>query len=149
MVHGDIKPENILHTSYNWVFLTDIVPYKHAYLKEDDLKVYNAFFGELDNNQRCYLAPERFRSDWDETQKDPQLLKPQMDIFSIGCVIAEIFMNGHPLFDLAQLQNYRKGTYDPKEDLAKKIKDKKIIDLILHMINRDPSKRITIDKYIQ
>ena len=40
-----------------------------------------------------------------------------MDIFSAGCVIAEIFMDGHPLFDLAHLQNYRKKLYDPREDL--------------------------------
>lgn len=28
---------------------------------------------------------------------------PAVDIFSAGCVIAEIFMDGHPLFDLANL----------------------------------------------
>ena len=76
MVHGDIKPENILHTSYNWVFLTDMVPYKPAYLKDDDLKLYNAFFGELDNNQRCYLAPERFKSEYDDSFRDNKLLEP-------------------------------------------------------------------------
>lgn len=30
-------------------------------------------------------------------------MSPEMDIFSAGCVIAEIFMDGHPLFDLAHL----------------------------------------------
>jgi phosphoinositide-3-kinase regulatory subunit 4 len=49
-VHGDIKPDNIVMTSYNWLFLTDQVPYKPTFLREDDLKVYNLFFGELDNN---------------------------------------------------------------------------------------------------
>lgn len=32
-----------------------------------------------------------------------------MDIFSAGCVIAEIMMDGTPLFDLAQLAAYKKG----------------------------------------
>lgn len=71
-----------------------------------------------------------------------------MDIFSAGCVIAEIFMDGHPLFDLAHLQNYRKGLYDPKEDLLKRIKDRKIVDLIMSMIHRDPYERASISEYI-
>lgn len=37
-VHGDIKPSNILLTSYNWLFLADLVPYKPSLLGEDDLK---------------------------------------------------------------------------------------------------------------
>lgn len=71
-----------------------------------------------------------------------------MDIFSAGCVIAEIFMDGHPLFDLAHLQNYRKRVYDPREDLSKKIKDPKIVDLIMSMIHRDPYKRAPVSEYI-
>jgi phosphoinositide-3-kinase regulatory subunit 4 len=124
MVHGDIKPSNILATSFNWLFLTDLVPYKPAYLGEDDLKQYNLYFGELDNNKRCYLAPERFLADYSDEFFNNSLLEPSMDVFSAGCVIAEIFMDGHPLFDLANLQNYRKRIYDPREDLTKKIKDK-------------------------
>lgn len=60
MVHGDIKPSNIVLTSYNWLFVTDQVPYKPSLLGEDDLKQYNLYFGELDNNLRSYIAPERF-----------------------------------------------------------------------------------------
>ena len=50
MVHGDIKPSNILITSYNQVLLTDQTPFKPSYICEDDLKTYNLYFGELDNN---------------------------------------------------------------------------------------------------
>jgi phosphoinositide-3-kinase, regulatory subunit 4 len=57
-----------------------------------------------------------------------------MDIFSAGCVIAEIMMDGLPLFDLARLQQFRKGIFDPKEELKKRIQDDAIVDLILKMI---------------
>lgn len=74
-----------------------------------------------------------------------------MDVFSVGCVIAEIFLDrkdGRTLFNLAQLQNYKKGVYDPSEDLTKHIKDAKIVALIMSMINRDPEERSSISDYI-
>jgi len=36
-----------------------------------------------------------------------------MDVFSLGCVIAELFLEGTPLFSLSQMFKYRKGEYDP------------------------------------
>jgi phosphoinositide-3-kinase, regulatory subunit 4 len=56
--HGDIKPENFLITGYNWVFLSDILPYKPTYIQKDNWKTFNIYFGE--NNNACYFAPERF-----------------------------------------------------------------------------------------
>jgi phosphoinositide-3-kinase regulatory subunit 4 len=50
MVHGDIKPSNILLTSYNQLFLADMLPFKPAFISGDDLKTYNLYFGEMDNN---------------------------------------------------------------------------------------------------
>ena len=45
-----------------------------------------------------------------------------MDIFSAGCVIAEVFME-QPLFDLMTLQQYKQGNYNPLDDLQKKVED--------------------------
>jgi len=46
-----------------------------------------------------------------------------MDVFSVGCVIAEILMDGLPLFSLSKLQQYRLGNYDPSHELVKFIPD--------------------------
>jgi phosphoinositide-3-kinase regulatory subunit 4 len=116
LCHGDLKPENILVTSYDWLFIADIHPYKPTLIKDDDLKAYNELFGDLDNNIRCYTAPERWRSPNDSFAQGAKL-EPSMDIFSAGCIIAEIMMDGLPLFDLARLQNHRRGTFDPREEL--------------------------------
>jgi len=37
-----------------------------------------------------------------------------MDVFSLGCVIAELFLEGQQLFNLSQLLGFRTGEYDPK-----------------------------------
>jgi phosphoinositide-3-kinase, regulatory subunit 4 len=102
MVHGDLKPENLLVTSYDWVFIADINPLKPVEVLDTDLKTYNQYFGFLDNNQRCYLAPERWITP-PQTVSETAELHPASDIFSAGCVIAEVLCDGLPLFDLAKL----------------------------------------------
>ena len=66
---------------------------------------------------------------------------PSMDIFSAGCVIAEIFSDGEPLFDLPRLQNYRRGGLDLREELGKRIDDPTVLDLVMKMLAREPSER--------
>ena len=64
LCHGDIKSENVLLTSTNWVYLVDFAPFKPAYLPDNDPAAYYYFFenkGERHSNP-CYLAPERFYS---------------------------------------------------------------------------------------
>ena len=145
MVHGDIKPENILITSYNQVFLTDMVPCKRTYFKNDDLKNFNYFMGELDNNRRCYISPERFMKpeEFDRKKAENMPLDPKMDVFSAGCVIAEIFRDGNVLFDRSTLNKYYEDeSYPLKETMFEnKVKDKAIVDLILSMVSRNAEDR--------
>jgi phosphoinositide-3-kinase, regulatory subunit 4 len=69
-----------------------------------------------------------------------------MDIFSVGCIIAEIFLDGKPLFDLARHQLYRKDQFNPK-DILRLIDDQEIESLIMDMISLDPQSRGSIDIY--
>ena len=68
-------------------------------------------------------------------------MAPSMDIFSAGCVIAEIFGDGLPLFDLPKLQNYRRGGLDLTDELAKRVEDPVIVELLMNMLARDPMQR--------
>ena len=254
--HGDIKAENVLVTSWNWLFLADFASFKPTFLPDHDhadfacvpargatacasLCAYVgrvnvvwscSYFFESESRRRCYVAPERFCSepvfdhervainrpgDWvggggskaapgmspaaaesegqqllgvmsaagggggvdagtaggdgvmetnlnassDGVNSDldrltslhattHSSLRPSMDIFSVGCVIAEMFMDGTPVFDLSALLKYKRGAFDPR-DVVKNIADPAVRDLVLHMIQLDPAARGTAHDYLR
>lgn len=70
-----------------------------------------------------------------------------MDVFSVGCVIAELFLEA-PIFSLSQLFKYRKGEYDPELGHLSKIEDKDIRELVTHMIQIEPESRYSAEEYL-
>ncbi len=280
--HGDLKSENILVTSFNWVFVTDFAPFKPTYILDDDPAEFYYYF-QSQNRARCYVAPERFyscsgndsggnffsggamegddaeidrmegkgdveveaasssscrgedmldddlvdsisasdklpslestdgsarsgknilcspyryhtpsvlrgtpspesharvqqqqqqyeRKGYTETTVSSSLSRQQhfetdrergrwasplteaMDIFSLGCVIAEVFLDGEPLMDLPDALQYRAGSTSPDRSsvLQKldKVDDDAARNLILHMLSIDPHERKTAQEYL-
>ncbi|CAO3608965.1 unnamed protein product [Cunninghamella blakesleeana] len=157
--HGDIKTENILITSWNWAYLVDFASYKPTFLPEDDPADFSFFF-DTSSRRTCYIAPERFYkagTDIDQRMKDigfggnneiKSELTPEMDIFSVGCVIAELFLEGTSIFSLSQLFKYKNNEYDPTAKLDK-MGDSDIKDMVLHMIQIDPKARFSAKEYLE
>ena len=144
--HGDIKTENVLVTSWNWLYLTDFSSsYKPAHLPEDNPADFSFYF-DLSGRRTCYLAPERFLASGQQPEGEGNV-NWAMDIFSVGCVIAELFLEA-PIFSLSQLFKYRQGEYNPEHSHLSKIQDPHVRELIMHMIQVDPNSRMSAEDYL-
>jgi phosphoinositide-3-kinase regulatory subunit 4 len=172
--HGDIKAENIVLTGWDWVFLTDLAPFKPVVLPADDPSNF-AYFFDTAERRICLIAPERFSSQSlgtptslsSETyrhgpstpqsaptvttlnQQQQHVVTEQMDIFSVGCVLAQLFLEGEALFDLSQLLAYRKGDMEHLNASLNRIDDPHMREMIAHMLQLDPEKRYSAKQYLE
>ncbi|KAI2624209.1 ARM repeat-containing protein [Hypoxylon sp. NC1633] len=147
--HGDIKTENIMVTSWNWLYLTDFTgSFKPTKLPDDNPMLYSYFF-DLSGRRTCYLAPERFIEHIEnpQAQLHGHKLTWSMDIFSAGCVIAELFLET-PIFNLSQMFKYRRGEYDAVISHLSRIPDQGLREMLSSMIQLDPQKRYSAEQYL-
>lgn len=144
--HGDIKTENTLVTSWNWLYLSDFSSsFKPTMLPEDNPADFSYFF-DTAGRRTCYLAPERFVAAGEVPDPKAQITWA-MDVFSAGCVIAELFLES-PIFTLSQLYKYRRREYDPVMTHLNRIADKEVREMVAHMINLDPESRYSAEEYL-
>ncbi|KAL7627508.1 Serine/threonine-protein kinase [Parahypoxylon ruwenzoriense] len=147
--HGDIKTENIMVTSWNWLYLTDFTgSFKPTELPDDNPMLYSYFF-DLSGRRTCYIAPERFveHNENPQAQLEQHKLTWSMDVFSVGCVIAELFLET-PIFSLSQMFKYRRGEYDPVISHLSRIPDQGLREMLSSMIQLDPQKRYSAEQYL-
>ena len=81
----------------------------------------------------------------------PPLHIPHLqDVFSLGCVLAELFLDGQPLFDYSRLLAYRLGGAAAAGTLAALDKvHPSVRGMVAHMVQRDPAKRHSVQQYLQ
>ncbi|KAK8059904.1 hypothetical protein PG996_009834 [Apiospora saccharicola] len=145
--HGDIKTENILVTSWNWLYLTDFTgSFKPARLPDNNPALYSYFF-DISTRRTCYIAPERFLGPEEESNEDDGITWA-MDIFSAGCVIAELFLET-PIFTLSQLYKYRRGEFDPVISHLSRIPDQGLREMLSSMLALEPEKRYSAEQYLE
>ncbi|EDW83237.1 uncharacterized protein Dwil_GK22752 [Drosophila willistoni] len=166
--HGDIKLENILITSWNWILLSDFASFKPTYLPEDNPADYTYFF-DTSRRRTCYIAPERFvktlASDDDGHNGNMSVihsdsiirlgpsyagntLLPAMDIFSAGCALLELWTEGTAPFELSQLLAYRRGERELVEKHLAGIENERLRNLLASMIDIHSINRKSAEDYL-
>lgn len=114
-----------------------------------------SYFFDTSRRRCCNIAPERFISESASHQTEllpthtisspstEPTLTPQMDMFSVGCILAELFSDDVPngnLFDLANLLAYRVRQYYP-EKAINSISNDDIRELVKNLIHLEPRER--------
>ncbi|CAD6195543.1 unnamed protein product [Caenorhabditis auriculariae] len=156
--HGDLKSQNVLISSSNWLQITDFAPFKPTYLPQDNPSSFSFFF-DTSRRQSCYLAPERLlpSTDYDHlfsTKKEEWLfgsLRPTMDVFSAGCIVYELFCDGRPPFTYSQLCEYRSMTSGEAAAVLEKLLQDvpvKFRPLLKLLLNREPDMRLSAKKVL-
>jgi len=155
LYHGEISSNNVLLTTWNHVFLADFAWYAPNYFLEDKIADVKYYYPSAE--RKCNLAPEKFipkdykdiaSLQWNQEQVgklSPKTLSDlkRMDIFSLGCVMAELLLDGTPLFSYEELLAYRRNEYYPTEKLQR-IEDINLRGIIENMIQKNPEKRMDI-----
>ena len=127
------------------MYVSDFASYKPTYLPLDDPSDF-AFYFDTSGRRTCYLAPERFYAPGEDF--DPSApVTWAMDVFSAGCVIAELFLEA-PIFSLSQLYRYRRGEYDPVAAHLGRIPDPDLREMVGHMVQLDPQRRYEAQQYL-
>ncbi|KAK6737527.1 hypothetical protein RB195_019934 [Necator americanus] len=157
--HGDLKSQNVLLSSSNWLQITDFAPFKPTYLPHDNPSSFTFFF-DTSRHQHCYLAPERFLSsvDYEITHKEKGdewlfgSLEPSMDLFAAGCVVYELLHeSGKPPFSYGELCHYRRmSTSEAATFLERLLLDisAEFRPLLKMLLNREPSMRVTAQQVL-
>lgn len=141
--HGDIKTENLLVSSSNWLVLVDFSRHiKPVHLPGDNPSEF-VFYFDSSNRRTCYLAPERFYQDKPPAQSE---LTSAMDLFSASCVIAELYNDGEPTFTLSDLFKFKKGELEPN---IAGISDTNVRKLVKTLFSIDPAGRSLAHSLLQ
>ena len=160
--HGDINFDNILITTNMSVYLADCGKYKPTSFNLDDFTTINNWYSnEYNENKPIYFAPEKIIEKQTEKVNNSVNVFKQMDIFSLGVVIGQLFLE-NTFFTRVNLLNYKnKGQYNDKDfesklekinmnyNEGKDTEDTNLIDLLRQMLEINPQQRPAINKCLK
>ncbi|KAA6357410.1 MAG: putative MAP kinase kinase skh1/pek1 [Streblomastix strix] len=142
IIHGDIKPENILLTKDFQVKLSDFGLTR----KLQEGRGYTTNHG----GTTYYLAPELLQS---QSARGKRMQTIAADIWSFGILLYELLAQKHPFFnsddiDLSPLEIYHRIIDEEPADLPDHY-SKNLKRLIRQMLIKDAARRITAEAILE
>lgn len=105
---------------------------RQVYLDKENPTAFRVFFDST-GRRKCCIAPERFLKGG--MGRKAESLRPEMDVFSAGCLLAELFSDGSSVLmysDLGKCNEAFLRGVDPR-----------VRTLVAEMVSEDPARRPT------
>ena len=144
--HGDIKPENVLLTARLQALIVDPAPFKPVFLSKNQPNFFLHYFNY--DGGSAFIAPERVVENQEVSETAISLSK--CDLFSVGCLLAFLYLGGKTLFTFTSIQEYKNDAkqHDALLKPLDGIQDEKIRNLILTLLSVDPEERVLSDEIL-
>ncbi len=135
IVHGDIKPDNILFKKTNsGIYTAKLVDFDSSFLISDALK------DEELQGDMVYLAPESFLL----MAENEMILTAKIDVFALGILFHQYFSGELPGFDKSQYDYVFEAVLDEHPLTISECVPSFFRDTISQMLNIHPARRPTV-----
>ena len=133
ILHGDLKPKNILFRTDGAPVLVDFGTALYAFAGQAPREV--AQVERLRNGTPGYMAPEQIRS---------EPLDARCDLYAIGCILFELLVGRRPFVasDVVGLQNQHLHLHPPRASALVDGVSPALDDLVSGLLAKDPRERI-------
>lgn len=136
IVHGDIKPDNILFKrTAKGVYTAKLIDFDSSFT-EDNAPTDEDFQGDM-----VYLAPESFLFIAEEITQ----LSTKIDVFALGILFHQYFSGELPGFDTEQYDYAFEAVLDDGGLTIDNKIPRFMRDIIVRMLDKDPEKRPTVN----
>ncbi len=132
LVHGDIKPDNLLVKRAGGVWLCDFNVSRDAGAEVGG-------FGDVLGTPP-YVAPENFLSDAPTAQQKAQYGRPPCDVFALAVLAVALAAGGAAAVEGADIGGMVKGTWDPRK-MVPAAMDGELAALVRECLASDPATR--------
>jgi eukaryotic-like serine/threonine-protein kinase len=133
ILHGDLKPKNILFRADGAPVLVDFGTALYAFVGQAPREV--AQLERQGNGTPGYMAPEQIRS---------ESLDARCDLYAIGCILFELLVGRRPFVasDVMALQNQHLHLHPPRASALVDGVAPRLDDLVSGLLAKDPRERI-------
>ena len=111
---------------------------RQVYLDKENPTAFRIFF-DSSGRRKSFIAPERFLKGG--TGRKVESLRPEMDVFSAGCVLAELFSDGSSVLMYSDLGRC--------SDAFLRGVDERVRTLVAQMVSEDPACRPTSGRCLE